>query len=295
MASKYDSPEYHEAVYHLICELDIPDRVLAPIRNLVGCSLGRIFWIDWLRQDARDAEWMATPGDHEDPEWHRIDGWPERGDGATSRKWSRRAALWMQWHSIDAWHITDWLITAVADGHPWLANVDADGYPKKLMKCGSLDRLAYEATKGLRQRNLREIILGPDDETFAFDLGAGHTLVRLTSRAALRAEGIRMHHCIGQGAYDELLDDPYVGFFSVRDQNGKPLATIEIRNGFVRQFRGPANSEPSAAVKDLVAVAIDAFGWRDWRDRPRSACDEDYGEEALAVLRNLPPARRRPG
>lgn len=287
MARKYDSREYQEALFHLARELDMPDRVLAPIRHLVDCSLGRIFWNDWAKQDVQNPEWMPTPGDHEDPEWHRIDGWPELGrDGATHRKWSRRAALWMQWHSVDAWHVADWLITAVADGHPWLAKLDANGNPKKIMKCGSLDRLVHEATKGLRQRDLREIVLGPEDETFVLDLGAGHTLVQLFSRAALRAEGLRMRHCIGRGSYDELLADPDIGFFSVRDENGKPLATLEIRDGFIRQFRGPTNIEPTAAVNDLVAGAISAFGWQHWRDRPRTAED--------AVQRDLPPAHRRP-
>ncbi len=294
MASRYEHPEYQQAVFHLAHELDMPDRVLGPIRSLVDCSLGRIFWIDWAKQDAQDSEWMPTPGDHEDPEWHRIDGWPELGDGAAHRKWSRRAQLWMQWHSVDAWHVCDWLITAVADGHPWLANVDANGHPKKLMKCGSLDRLVHEATKGLRQRNLREIILGPEDEAFVCDLGAGHTLVQLFSPAALRKEGLLMHHCVGQGAYDDLLGDPDVGFFSVRTENGKPLATLEIRGGYIRQFRGPTNIEPSDAVKDLVAPAIEAFGWQDWRDRPRPAQDGEYDPEAAVILRGLPPARRRP-
>lgn len=294
MTSKHDSPEFREAVRYLIAELDMPDQVVRPIRNLIACSLGRIFWLHWLRQDAQDPEWMPTPGDHDDPEWHRVDGWPELGDGATSRKWSRRATLWMQWHSVDAWHIADWLITAVADGHLWLANVDANGDPKKLMKCASLERLVYEATKGLRQRNIRDIVLSRDDESFVIALGAGHTLVQLLSRAALRKEGLLMRHCIGQGAYDELLGDPDVAFFSVRNENGKPLATLEIRSGFVRQFRGPTNIEPTDAVKDLVATAIAAFGWQDWRDRPRRPDDEDYGPEAVAILANLPPARRRP-
>lgn len=186
MANKYNHPEYREAVFRLSCALDIPDRVFVPIRELIGCSLGRIFWLDWLKQDAVDTEWMPTPGDHVDPEWHRIDGWPEQGDGHIYRKWSRRAALWMQWHSVDAWHVCDWLITAVADEHPWLVNVDDDGFPKKIMKCSNLERLVHEASKGLRQRNIRDIILGPEDETFVYDLGAGHTLVQLLSRAALR-------------------------------------------------------------------------------------------------------------
>lgn len=295
MANKYDHPEYREAVLHLSCELDIPDRVFVPIRNLIGCSLGRIFWLDWRKQDAVDPEWMPTPGDHADPEWHRIDGWPEKGDGHISRKWRRRADLWMQWHSVDAWHVCDWLITAVSDAHPWLANVDDNGFPKKLIKCGSLKRLVHEATKGLRQRNVQDIILGPEDETFVYDLGAGHTLVQLLSRAALRKEGLRMRHCIGSGGYDALLDDPGTGMYSVRNQNGKPKATLELRDGFVRQFRGPANAEPSTAVKDLVAGAEAAFGWKKWSERKKADDDQGYGDEALVVMRNLPPARRRAG
>ena len=31
-----------------------------------------------------------------------------------------------------------------------------------------------------------------------------------------------MHHCIVQGAYDDLLDDPDVRFFSVRNENREP-------------------------------------------------------------------------
>lgn len=84
-----------------------------------------------------------------------------------------------------------------------------------------------------------------------------------------------------------------MGFFSIRNLDGKPVATLEIRGGYLRQFRGPANAQPTDAVKDLVAPAIEAFGWQDWRDRPRPTQDEGYGPEAIAILTNLPPARRR--
>lgn len=270
---------------------------MIPIRSLVECSLVRIFWNDFRRSDANDPKWIATPGDHEDPAVHRIDGWPEHGVGLEDRKWSQRARLWMSWYSLDAWHVADWLVNAVSDSEPWLWNLDDDGHPKKLMKCGSLDRLVVEATKGLRDRNARmarELVLGPQDEHFVFDLGVGHTLVALRSRLALRKEGSLMHHCIGKGSYDDLLDDPDIEFLSVRDPEGEPLATMEIRNGFIRQFRALANAEPSPEIKDLVAGAADAFGWRDWRDRPGSHADDpDYGPEAAVILRDLPPARRR--
>lgn len=295
--SKYDHQEYQMALFLVACELDMPERMLQPVRNLVDCSLGRLFWNDWLRSDAVDPEWIPTPGDHDDPPWHRVDGWPEKGGDYVHRKWARRAQLWMQWHSVDAWHVVDWLITARSDGHAWLAKVDDKGGPKKLMKCGSLDRLVHEASKGLRDRNARlarEVVLGPTDEHFIHDLGAGHTLVQLRSRAALRKEGVLLRHCIGQGSYDDFLHDPDVVLASVRNPDGAPLATLDIRGGYIRQFRARSNAEPSDAVKGLVAGAADIFGWQAWGDRPCSgAGDTDYGTEAAVILRNLPLPRRR--
>jgi len=294
MAKRHRHPEYHAAERALLAELDLADRVMIPIRGLVECSLGRIFWHEWLRSDAKNSKWVATPGDHDEPELHRIDGWPEYGAGTVERKWSRRARLWMSWYSIDAWHVCDWLVNAVSDGESWVSNQDINGCPKKLMKCGSLKQLTQEATKGLRQRNAQaahDIVLGPNDEHFVSDLGGGHTLVRLCSSLALRREGSIMHHCIGHGGYDLHLDDPDVLLVSVRNTDGHPLATLEIQSGFIRQFRGVANSEPSTAVKDLVAGAIHQFGWQHWRDRKED--DPDRRVEAAAALHKLPPARRR--
>lgn len=297
MAKRHRHPEYSAAERALVAELDLSDRAMTPIRSLVECSLVRLFWSDWQRSDARDPVWIATPGDHDERELHRVDGWPEYGDGTAERKWSRRARLWMSWFSIDAWHVCDWLVNAVSDGEPWLWHLDDGGYPKKLTKCGNLQRLVHEATKGLRQRNAenaRQLVLGPDDEDFAFDVGAGHTLVRLRSRAALRKEGTLMHHCIGKGGYEELLDDPDVLLLSVRDPEGNPLATLDVRSGYIRQFRAHGNAEPSSAIKDLVASAADAFSWQDWHDRPGSRTDNhDYGPEAVVILRDLPQPRRR--
>jgi hypothetical protein len=102
-----------------------------------------------------------------------------------------------------------------------------------------------------------------------------------------------MHHCIGQGGYEDLLDDPGVLLLSVRDPEGSPLATLDIRGGYIRQFYAHANAEPSAAIQDLVVGAADALGWQEWRDRPKSRADEqDYGSEALVILRDQPPLRR---
>lgn len=288
---KYDSPEYAIARRELVCELDVPDRIFYPVRHLVGCSLVRVFYAEWLRQDVLDSEWLRVIEEHGGEEWRRIDGWPEQGGDFIRRKWAQRAQLWVGWHSADIRHVVDWLLNAQTEGHAWLANLDGQGYPKKLMKAGSLERLVHEADKGLRARKVADVALGPEDETFIVDLGAGHTLVELLSPMALRKEGGIMRHCVGHGGYDWQLADPAWHLYSVRDQNGAPLATLEIHGSAVRQFRGPKNADPSPAVIDLVSGIADGWGWLGLEEAARGG---SYGPEALVILRDLPPVRGRP-
>ncbi len=288
---KYDSPEYAIARRELISDLDIPDRVLWPIKRLVECSLVRVFYNDWAKLDALDPEWMRVILEHGGEEWLRIDGWPEQGGDVLRRKWARRSALWMGWHSIRANHVVDWLHVAQSEGHAWLGNLGSGGHPKKLLKCGSIERLFHEARKGLPVRKASDVALGTDDETFVADLGAGHTLVELRSPMALLKEGNIMRHCIGHGGYDWLLLAPDRHLYSVRDRDGAPLATLEIHGSAVRQFRGPKNADPTPAVLDLVTGVAADWGWLGMEEAARGG---SYGPDALVILRGLPPVRRRP-
>ncbi|MBP2235239.1 hypothetical protein J2Z31_001731 [Sinorhizobium kostiense] len=290
--SKYSHPEYAVARRELVCELDVPDRIFYPVRHLVGCSLVRIFYSEWLRQDAIDPEWLRVVEEHGGEEWRRIDGWPEQGGDFIRRKWAQRARLWVGRHSADIRHVVDWLINARSDNHAWLDNLDAQGYPKKLMKAGSLERLVREADKGLRARKVADVELGPEDEAFVAELGAGHTLVELLSPMALRKEGSIMRHCIGHGGYDWQLAEADRHIYSVRDPNGAPLATLEIHGIAVRQFRGPKNADPTPAVIDLVSKVAFDWGWLGLEEASRGG--SGYGPEALVILENLPPVRRRP-
>ncbi|AMD61646.1 hypothetical protein AWN88_22665 [Agrobacterium tumefaciens] len=262
-----------------------------PIKRLVECSLVRVFYNDWAKFDALDPEWMRVILEHGGEEWLRIDGWPEQGGDVLRRKWARRSALWMGWHSIRANHVVDWLHVAQSEGHAWLGNLGSGGHPKKLLKCGSIERLFHEARKGLPVRKASDVALGPEDETFIADLGSGHTLVELLSPMALRKEGSFMRHCIGHGGYDWQLADPARHLYSVRDQQGTPLATLEIHGSAVRQFRGPKNADPTPAVIDLVSGVAADWGWMGLEEAARGG---SYGPEALVILRDLPPVRRRP-
>lgn len=290
--SGYADLEDAIARQEFVRELRITDRVLWPIRGLIDDSLVRIYIAEWLRQDGIDPVWVSTIGEHGGEELRRLDGWPDMGGDIIRRKWSHRAQYWTFRHDAAVRHVVDWLIVAQSEGHAWLANLDSHGRPKKIMKCDDLARLLHEANKGLRARKVADVILSPEDETFVSDLGAGHAIVELLSPLALRKEGSIMRHCLGHGGYDWQLAEADRHLFSIRDPDGAPLATLEIHGSEVRQFRGPKNVDPSPAIIDLVSGVAADWGWLGLEEAARGG--SGYGPEALAVLRDLPPPRRRP-
>lgn len=292
-----DHPEWPDALGSLIGEIDLSNNNRLLIQDLIGPSLGKVFWTEWKAQDAIDDEIMHDPAGGEDPAWWQIDGISAKGgspEQISCRKWQQRARLWMQFVGPHVWHVADWLIVSRQTNQVWLANLDADGIPKKLRKCRRLDDLVREADKGLRnRRSAAAIRLGPEDEVIVADLGVSHVLVELKTPRALRREGQRMHHCIGHGSYDGRLDDADFRLLSVRDPNGKPLATLELSGHVVRQFRGACNADPSSAVIDLVSAVADEWGWLGLAEAADGRYSP-YGRDALVVLEGLEPVRRRP-
>lgn len=265
----HNPAEWAAAMNALIVAIDLPDHLLVPIRDLIDPGLGRVF----------------------------FEFWQPENDGSSSvdldDKWRVRAEAWYDVYGISACHVVDWLIVARQTDQPWLQNVDERGHPKKLLKCGSFNRLVEEANKGLRNRNANaDVGLGPDDEAAISDLGAGYTLVLMISHKALRLEGRRMHHCLGYGGYDSHIEHPEFHLLSVRDPDGKPLATLEIRGSTVKQFRGPCNADPLPTVVDLVAPIADAYGWQELEQAARGRY-WPYDRDALRILEDLPPFIRR--
>jgi hypothetical protein len=58
----------------------------------------------------------------------------------------------------------------------------------------------------------------------------GKRWVRLESPEALDTEGVRMGHCVGRGSYDKYVSEtPPVGIYSLRNRDGDPELTVEVR------------------------------------------------------------------
>jgi hypothetical protein len=159
---------------------------------------------------------------------------------------SDRTANMLSYHHREIWHVADWLAAAVLEGAAWLDNKDEFGRPKKLMKYGSLDRISAEADKVMlrKARIVGKPAVTDADIEFIARLDGGFAIVRLLTPTALDAESAEMQHCVGHGSYDERLASTDTMFLSLRDRNGKPHATAEIRAGVVQQVSGKQNESP---------------------------------------------------
>lgn len=275
-------PEFAVAAHQFVRELEVPAHRQIALTPLIMASLVRVHFRYWLYQDVEDVGFIPDPDaeyDH-DPQWFQIDGWPENGGSAEDilvRKWSERARLTMRWYGVHVWHVIDWLTVAEEADHAWRYRLDDDGYPVKLTKCADLDRLVVEATKGLRDRNARiggEIVLGPHEEERVADFGIGYSLVQMHTPTALRREGYRAHNCLKDGGYGRKLIDQAYSYFSIRNAQDKPVATIEVKNNDVSQFYGPCNAKPADHLIDLVSPV--AGYWQTLSDRAavRFAADQ---------------------
>lgn len=176
---------------------------------------------------------------------------------------NRAAKAGDDWRSrcteAQAKHIADWLIADVKQDAPWLKNIDALGRNKKMLKFYDVAGIVREADKVMiiQSQKLGEVKLVSEDEEFFDDLSEGFYLVRLKTPAALDRESAVMQHCVGQGAYDnELAKDGFM-ILSMRDQHGRPHATLEINaETSIYQIQGKQNAIPR---RDYLDKLIDYF------------------------------------
>lgn len=143
-------------------------------------------------------------------------------------------------------HVRDWLKAAIAKDEAWLANVDDRGRQRKLLKFATVTDIVAEADRAMLKavQNGERVSLIEGDEALHATLDDGYYLVRLLTPAALDRESAEMQHCIGGGAYDDLVTDPARLYLSLRAPGGRPHATIEIVDGVITQIQGKQNKPP---------------------------------------------------
>ena len=88
------------------------------------------------------------------------------------------------------------------------------------------------------------------------DFGDGWKIMQLKTSDALDFESERMGHCVGQGEYDQGVQNGKIRIYSLRDAQGEPHATLEIKNKAVIQCKGAHNKllckEDRAYVQEFI-------------------------------------------
>lgn len=79
---------------------------------------------------------------------------------------------------------------------------------------------------------------------FVMDLPDGLKAYQLMTPQALDFESAYMGHCVGKGSYDKYVSEGSIKIYSVRDENGEPHATLEVRGQDVYQCKGKGNKTP---------------------------------------------------
>ncbi len=77
-------------------------------------------------------------------------------------------------------------------------------------------------------------------------------VVQLTTLEALDLEGSYMHHCVGNGCFDDTLLTNEVQIYSIRDKANRPHVTFETQDILLRQCTGKNNNRP--AIKYLPFI-----------------------------------------
>ena len=93
---------------------------------------------------------------------------------------------------------------------------------------------------------------------FIMDLPNGMKAYQLITSQALDFEGKYMGRCIGQGSYDRGVSDGSIKIYSIRDSNGEPHATLEVRGQDVYQCKGKGNRTPVQRYIPAVQGFVEA-------------------------------------
>lgn len=162
-------------------------------------------------------------------------------------------------------HIVDWLVSSKLRDEDWLARLDANGRPLKLMKFGTVAAISAEADKAMQKRRNEglPVAANQEGEITEAELSDGWRVVRLTTVESLDRESAMMGHCVGNGAYDEGLQNRSIQIFSIRDRWDKSHITVEVTplGHAIRQVQGKGNVSPCAEYMGKLNEWQHGFGF----------------------------------
>ena len=118
------------------------------------------------------------------------------------------------------------------------------------------DKMSVPTAIGLAKAWRTAFLADSPHETKIAEYAYGYRVVQLNTEVAMRREGKRMHHCVGDKRYSELVKAGELKIYSVRDRNDQPHLTLAVvqpaTGGWVQQVKGRHDSHPDERWRPLI-------------------------------------------
>lgn len=120
----------------------------------------------------------------------------------------------------------------------------------------------HTSFKGQKTKHMIQILKDSQNGTqLIMALDKDFFLYRLTTVEALDFEGEHMNNCVGAGSYDKGIASGETEIYSIRDMNGYPHVTFEVKNKQMLQCKGKNNMQPLLKYVPLIQKTIRTFNW----------------------------------
>jgi len=225
-----------------------PDIVMAMV-DIIGHTVGSDRWIehvaDYLRPDERE----------------QLDKWRLHGVAVSSELAAKVVSNVNLLRTFQTKHRADPLFPWMATRLSKVDKATMQNWKLRLRRGGTMLAYWYEANRpNLSDYDLNEAWQeaeewyeesGPIEQgEVVQELEDGWTAQKLTTKSQLDREGQVMQHCVGS-YYDEVKRGGTT-IYSLRDANGRPHVTIEVKRKRVEQAKGKQNATPAKKYQKYV-------------------------------------------
>ena len=143
-------------------------------------------------------------------------------------------------------------------------NVPYEKYPKSLKLAHDLASKNLEIKVNNEQQEMFKEVINKDDYKNLEYKGTYYSVINPKTTDDIVNEGRYLHHCVGSYVNTVIKGATKILFFRNNDNIDKPLITLEVRNGVLRQYKGRQNRRPTDTEMDEIMRWANLKGLAVW-------------------------------
>lgn len=133
-----------------------------------------------------------------------------------------------------------------------IMGVPYEKYPKSLKLVHDLVNKNLKIKVNKEQQDLFKEVINQDEYKKLEYNGSYYSVIIPKTTDDIVNEGRCLHHCVGSYINTVIKGKTKILFFRDNDNIDKPLITLEVRNGVLRQYKGRQNRKPTKAEMNEI-------------------------------------------